>query len=363
MKKVIVSVTNDLVTDQRVQRVCKTLHDNSYNIVLIGRIINSEKCSINLPYKTKRFKLLFKKGFLFYACFNIRLFFYLLFAKADVFLSNDLDTLPANYFASRIRHKSLVYDSHELFTEVPELINRPKIKNIWARIEKKIIPQLKNCYTVSKPIALYYKDLYNIDFAVIRNLPKKYTDYKNIAKRERLLIYQGALNIGRGLESLITAIQFVDNVKLIIAGQGDIEHSLYKLCKKYNLDNKIKFIGRVNPKELQTYTKQAILGFSLEEDMGLNYRYALPNKIFDYIQAGVPILVSALPEMGKIVETYKVGETFTGKSSVELAQQINGIINSTDKLNLYHNNSQKASIELNWEIESKKILDIFNRLV
>ncbi|HRW21260.1 MAG TPA: hypothetical protein P5509_04750, partial [Bacteroidales bacterium] len=239
MKKVIVSVTNDLVTDQRVQRVCKTLHDNSYNIVLIGRIINSEKCSINLPYKTKRFKLLFKKGFLFYACFNIRLFFYLLFAKADVFLSNDLDTLPANYFASRIRHKSLVYDSHELFTEVPELINRPKIKNIWARIEKKIIPQLKNCYTVSKPIALYYKDLYNIDFAVIRNLPKKYTDYKNIAKRERLLIYQGALNIGRGLESLITAIQFVDNVKLIIAGQGDIEHSLYKLCKKYNLDNKI----------------------------------------------------------------------------------------------------------------------------
>ena len=155
MKRIIVSVTNDLTTDQRVDKVCNTLSKMGFKVLLIGRKFkNSEK--LNRNYNTFRFKLLFNKGFLFYAEYNLRLFFKLFFIKKEILLSNDLDTLLPNYLISKIFKTKLVYDSHELFTEVPELINRPFVQNFWLTIEKNILPNIKNCYTVNSEIAKIY---------------------------------------------------------------------------------------------------------------------------------------------------------------------------------------------------------------
>ena len=156
-QKIIVSVSSDLSTDQRVQKVCTSLANHGFDVQLLGRkLTNSSTFSSNL-YKAKRFTLWFNRGFLFYANLNVALFFKLLFSKFDVLYANDLDTLTANFLVSKITGKPLIYDSHEYFTEVPELVSRPSVQRIWVRIEKTILPKLKNCITVTEQIANVYK--------------------------------------------------------------------------------------------------------------------------------------------------------------------------------------------------------------
>ena len=172
MQRIVVSVTNDLITDQRVHKVCSTLVGMNFDVLLIGRKLQSS-LPLSRNYKTSRMKLLFNSGFLFYAEYNFRLFFRLLFLKKDILLSNDLDTLLPNFLISKLLRKKLVYDSHELFTEIPELIDRPRVQYFWRKIERMTLPKVKNCYTVSSSIASYYKDTYDSDFEVIRNVPYK----------------------------------------------------------------------------------------------------------------------------------------------------------------------------------------------
>ena len=155
-RKIIVSVTNDLTYDQRVGKVCMSLHNQGYEICLVGRLLK-DSAQIDRPYSVKRFKLLFNQGFLFYAFFNLRLFIFLLFSKGDIYHANDLDTLLANWLASKIKKKKLVYDTHEYFTGVPEIQDRPSVKKVWEAIEKKIFPTLKHVFTVNSSIAVLMK--------------------------------------------------------------------------------------------------------------------------------------------------------------------------------------------------------------
>ena len=360
LKRIIVSVTNDITTDQRVAKVCNTLHNNDFDILLIGRQLKNSK-SINRPYKTKRIKLFFNKGFLFYAEYNIRLFFILLFLKKDLLLANDLDTLLPNYIISRLQSKKLVYDSHELFPEIPELVNKPFTKKVWSSLEQFILPKLKNCYTVCDSIAAYYKEKYNTSFSVIKNVPVA----KEIIKGsfnfsyddKKIILYQGAVNVGRGLELMIETMIHLENFLFVIIGSGDILQDLQKLISDKNLTDKVIFLGRINPDELQKLTPLATLGISLEEDLGLNYRYALPNKIFDYIQAEIPILVSDLPEMKQVVLDYKVGEIATERTPEKLALQIKKMISKE-----YRNQLKIAKKEFVWEKEEQKLLQIFKNV-
>ncbi|SFS60133.1 glycosyltransferase [Lutibacter maritimus] len=364
MKRIIVSVTNDLVTDQRVHKSCTTLFNNGFDILLIGRKLKNSK-QLTRSYKTKRIKLYFNKGFLFYAEYNIRLFLKLLFTKKDILLANDLDTLLPNYLISKLFSKNLVYDSHELFTEVPELINRPFKQNIWKFFESSILPRLNNQYTVCDSIATYYNTKYKTNFYTIRNFPLRdskqdSTNFPFEINSCKIILYQGALNLGRGIELIIKTMLFLNNTILVIIGNGDIEKELIQKVINLNLENKVKFINKLNPAELKKITPLADLGISFEEDLGLNYRYALPNKLFDYIQAKVPVLVSDLPEMKNIVSKYKVGEVITDRTPKELASQINKILeNGKD---YYNTNLEIASKELIWEKESKKLIEIFKNL-
>jgi glycosyltransferase involved in cell wall biosynthesis len=356
-RHIIVSVTNDLCTDQRVAKVCQFLVNQGFEVELVGRLLpNSWKMDVG--YTTKRFRLLFNKGPLFYINYSIRLFFYLLFSKKAILLANDLDTLLPNYLVSKLKGSPIVYDSHEYFTEVPELIHRPKIQKIWESIEQTILPRIKSCYTVSESIAKAYQEKYAVDFKVVRNLPTQKT--KDIPPRNSTIIYQGALNIGRGLEALITAMKNV-NGSLIIAGSGDIEDKLKKQIRDLDLESKITFLGRLDSKALTEITKTAKIGVSLEEELGLNYTFALPNKLFDYIQARVPVLVYQLPEMKKIVKDYAVGEVLESHDPNVLAAKLNEMLIS-DQYETWIENCDKAAKILNWEKEQEVLKTIFDSI-
>lgn len=357
-KKAIISVTNDLVTDNRVHKIALTLQAVGYDVVLVGRQL-SDFNFLDRPYKTKRFKLWFKKGALFYANYNLRLFFYLLSSKANLYWSNDLDTLIANYFASKFTKAKLIYDCHEYFTEVPELVNRPTIKKVWCTIEKMIMPKLKTVFTVSSSIADVYSNKYNINVKVLRNVPLLNEQVENIDNLQlndnKMLIYQGAINLGRGIELLIKAMQYVNDAELYIFGEGDIGSLIKTLIKDLKLQDKVHYKGRVPLEKLRFYTQQADLGFSLERNLGLNYRYALPNKVFDYIHAHVPVLVSNLIEMKRLVEEYSVGEVTNAKNEKELANKINLMLANKEQLKIYKQNTEKAIKVLNWQLEQQII--------
>jgi len=367
-QKIVISVTNDLVADNRVHKVASSLMQFNYDVLLVGRKLK-HSLPVNRDYKTKRFKLLFNKGAMFYACYNIRLFFFLLFAKADIFLSNDLDTLPANFYTSKIRKKKLVYDSHEYFTEVPELVNRPRVKRFWEKIEKRILPKIKHSYAVCNSIAGVYKEKYGVDMKVVRNIPIcdaeieiKETEYLKELSKRKIILYQGAVNIGRGIEQVIEAMQYVENAFFVIVGDGDIIYKAKKLVSDLYLKHKVYFIGKVPLNELFAYTKRAYIGISLEENIGLNYYYALPNKLFDYIRANVPVLASRLPEIENIVKTYGIGCFIENHNPEHIAEKIKFMLNSPEKIQIWKENLEKASAELCWENEEKVLKDIFLNL-
>ncbi|MCB0803149.1 MAG: glycosyltransferase [Flavobacteriales bacterium] len=359
-KKIIVSVTNDLCTDQRVHKVCTSLQSNGYRVLLLGRKLSSSPEIENRTYTTRRFSLLFHKGPLFYLNYNLRLLLYLIFNSFDILLSNDLDTLTANFIASKIKNKPLVYDSHEYFTEVPELIDRKRVQQIWEKLEAWMLPKVKHSYTVSAKIAAVYHQKYSIDMEVIRNFPSKKTIISN-KEDQKIIVYQGALNIGRGLEELIEAMQFVEDAKLKIAGDGDIALELKSLLAKYNLEDKVSFLGRLSILKLHELTQKASLGVSLEKELGLNYKYAVPNKIFDYIQAGVPVLYSPLVEVVSLLNNYLVGEQLMSHEPISIARQINEMLIS-DKKELWKSECLRAASIYNWEEEEKKLLNLFGRV-
>ncbi|MBK8805469.1 MAG: glycosyltransferase [Bacteroidales bacterium] len=335
-KKIIMAVTNDLVTDQRVNKICLSLHSENYEVLLVGRKLSDSPELPQLPYKTKRLRLCFNKGALFYAFFNIQLFFFLLFHKTDIITANDLDTLPACYFAACLKNKSLVYDSHEYFTEVPEIQNKKLVKKIWTSIESYIFPKLKNVSTVCQSIADVYNKKYNVPVKVIKNVPIPSIEVNTTKpekpeawKDKKIIIYQGAVNLGRGLELMIETMPLLNNFIFIIIGGGDIIEDLRKKIIDLDLNNKVILLGKLHYSKLQSYTRIADCGFSLEEAIGLNYYYAPPNKLFDYIHASIPFIVSDLPEMRRIVETYKIGEILVERNPDSLAKCINKLLETS----------------------------------
>jgi glycosyltransferase involved in cell wall biosynthesis len=364
LKKVSLSVINDLVTDNRVHKVAVSLQKMGFEPVLIGRLLH-ESQPVERNYLTRRMKLVFTKGPLFYLEYNLRLFFFLLKTKVDVLVANDLDTLPANYLASRIKQKPLVYDSHEYFTEVPELIGRPIIKAIWTWLEKRLVPKVNAAYTVCDSIAEIYHDLYKVDFKVVRNLPV-YSEVGSISPEvteksdsSKIILYQGALNLGRGIEAAIRSMQYIDGAELWLAGDGDLTVQLKQLVEELRLESKVKFLGRLPISKMGEITRRADLGISLEEDLGLNYRFALPNKLFDYIQAGVPVLVSNLPEMKRIVEHYRIGAIADTHQRKDLAEKIKSVLFDSEQNAIWKENLKLAAKELCWENEEAQLQEIY----
>lgn len=369
MKKAIVSVINDLSTDQRVHKVCSSLQAMGYDVTLVGRKQRKSLPLQERAYRTKRMFLLFEKGPLFYLEYQKRLFWYLIFHKVDVLVSNDLDTLLPNFLVSKLKGAELVYDSHEIFCEVPELQNNPMKKNIWKRLERWIFPRLKHVFTVNDSIAKIYSEEYKVPVKVIRNIPPLANQRKlkpstkqelGIPQNKKVIVLQGAgINIDRGAEEAVDAMQYVTDAVLMIVGSGDVIALLHQMVKKLNLTEKVIFVGKVPFEKLLQYTHHADLGLTLDKDTNINYRYSLPNKLFDYIHAGVPVLASEVVEIKKIIDEYKVGDCIQSHDPKHIAEKINSILNNETQLQDWKKNCKIAAENLNWENEEKFLTQVY----
>jgi glycosyltransferase involved in cell wall biosynthesis len=362
VKTIFITVTNDLETDQRMHKTALTLSRNGFKVRLVGRRLKTSS-TFTRSYAIKRFRFLINKGFGFYACYNLRLFFYLLFRKWDVVLACDMDTLPAGFLAARMRKKKVVFDSHELFSEVPELLERPFVKKVWRKLEDFLIPRLRYAYTVSRSIADYYESHYGTSFSVVRNVPaaKKASPLMpvNVTKRP-FILYQGALNPHRGIEKIMAAMKFLPQLDLVIAGSGPLEDDLQTKRSAIDCKGNIHFTGHLDFDKLAGLTSRAWLGVSLEADKGMNYRFALPNKLFDYMHAGVPVLVSDLPEMRRFINDTGIGWSVSPDVSPEnLSDTINELWNDTAAYQQMKKQTFLAAKKYTWEKESLKQLEIF----
>ncbi len=372
MKKVVVSVTNDLTTDQRVHRHCATLVEMGYDVVLVGRKLSGSLPLAQRKYECRRMSLFFSKGPLFYMEYNFRLFLFLLFHRFDFLLSNDLDTLLPNFLVSRLKSKPLVYDSHEFYTGVPELQSRPRVQKIWTRIEKFIFPKLKHVFTVNQSIADLYKNLYGNSIEVVRNVPFKKVR-PQVTKKEmglpegkKIILMQGAgINIDRGAEEMVEALKIVnsDQYLFLIVGSGDVLPSLKEMVKRYKMEDKVVFTGKVPMDEVVRYTVLADVGITMDKDTNVNYRYSLPNKLFDYIQCGVPVLATNLVEIRNIIEKYKVGEVISNSDPLYLSKTMVDFLNNESKLAEYKKNALTAAEELCWEKEKIKFEQVISNVV
>jgi glycosyltransferase involved in cell wall biosynthesis len=286
-------------------------------------------------------------------------------------VANDLDTLLPNFLVSKLKRLPLIFDSHEYFTGIPEIQNRPFVKWVWTIIEKMIFPRLKYVMTVSDSISMQYESQYGIRPVIIRNCARSSAEIKGYTKKELgisddhlLLILQGGgINIDRGGEELIEAMNRIEKVSLIIVGSGDVLPVLKEAVNKINLSDRIRFIPKQSWNELMKYTKSTDIGLSLDKDTNLNYRFSLPNKLFDYISAGVPVLTSDLPEVKKIVEESGCGIIIQTVTPEEICKAIIKLRDDRRLLNKLKQNAVNASGTLNWETESKKVVDFYRRIL
>ena len=369
--RVVFSVTNCICHDQRVLKIAEKVSILGCDVSIVGRK-RGECCNNDsVPFKTSRFRMMFKKGFLFYAFFNIRLFIYLLFRHSDLLVANDLDTLLPNYLVSKLRKLPLVYDSHEYFTGVPEIQNRPFVKWVWKNIEKLVFPNLKNVMTVSDSIAKQYEEEYRVNVITVRNCSRITEAIFPFSREELdinpdhlLLILQGTgINIDRGGEELIEAIGLTDGVSLLIVGSGDRYNYLKEMTEDSGLGEKIRFIPAVSWDILMKYTKSADAGLSLDNSTNLNYRFSLPNKLFDYISAGIPIIATDLPEVSKILKEYTCGLLITRPDPEEISIVVKKLRDDKVLLSELKHNSVIASKSINWEKESQKVKDLYNSII
>ena len=358
--KIVFTVTNDLSTDQRMIRICSTLADAGYEVTLVGRKLNNSEALQSFTFAQQRINCMFTKGKFFYLEYNIRLFIFLLFFKTDVICSIDLDTILPGFLVSKLRGKKFIYDAHEYFPYVPEVIERPFTQKVWLLIERMTVPKADLAYTVSQSLAAEFESVYKRPFEVIRNVPFEREQIK-CDKTDKIIIYQGALNAGRGLEQLLLATVGTD-WKIYIFGDGDIKPILSNMMAELNLENNVFLKGKLSPSILWQETQKAYIGINLAEDKSLSYKLSLSNKLFDYIQAGVPQVMINLPEFVHLNEQLNFGIIIHSLEANEIRTAINRLLNDDD---LYQN-LVKNCISLkevhNWENESKKIVNLYDAL-
>jgi glycosyltransferase involved in cell wall biosynthesis len=364
-KRIVCTVSNDLSTDQRMQRICTTLSQNGYDVTLIGRQLAHSKLLPIFVFKTKRLQCFATKGFLFYAALNIRLFFYLLFQPFDLLYTVDLDTMPGGVLAAWLRGKKRIFDAHEYFTEVPEVTKRKTVKAFWAWIERTFVPFYPAALTVSGALAEIFEEKHNVPFALVRNMPNRIENINVLTETQilpKILLYQGALNEGRGIAEMLDTMQYLEGMVLYLAGEGDLSDILKKKAKELNLENKVKFLGNLSPQDLKSVTQKAWLGLNLLENKGLSYYYSLANKFFDYVQAKVPSLCIDFPEYQKLNADYEVAVLISDISPIEIAQKITFLLKNEGFYQKLKTNCHQASKVWTWENEEQVLLKVILKL-
>ncbi len=359
MKTIIFTVTNDLSYDQRMIRICSSLSQAGYKVLLIGV---KKRNSIPLqqrPFEQKRIGCFFTRGPGFYAEYNTRLFFSLLFKKSDILCCIDVDTILPVWMASKLKNIKRIYDAHEYFSQQKEIITRPGVYKIWHWIEKTFVPKFPKGYTVSNTIATEFYDRYGVNYDVIRNIPLLKTAPILSSAKEKIILYQGAVNESRGFEFLIPAMKTI-NSKLFIYGDGNFLEQTKNLIAANNLQDKVLLRGKLLPEELEKITPEAYIGINFVEYIGLNQYFSLANKFFDYIQHCVPQVTMNFPEYKRINNEFEVAVLINDLHIETITVAINSLLNDDNLYKRLQQNCLKAREELNWQNEEKKLIEFYH---
>jgi len=358
--RIICTVTNDLNYDQRMIRICSTLAEAGYDVTLIGFKRQKSKPLIERAFRQKRIPIIAEQGKIMYLQYWVFLFFYLLFTKVDILCAIDLDTILPIYYVSKLRGKKRVYDAHEIFTDLREVITRPSVHKMWTWIANHTVPNFPVGYTIGEAYAEDFKKRYGVNYGVVRNA----TILKLLTipeKKERYILYQGAVNVGRCFEQLIPAMQYV-NEKLIICGEGNFFNEAVALTKQYGLEDKIIFKGYVPPEQLRDYTLNAWIGITLFEETSLSNRLSMANRFFDYMHAGVPQLCIKYPEYEKVNAHYEIAYLIENPTAESIAQALNKMLSDDAYYQQLQANCLKAREVYNWQQETITLLKTYEQL-
>lgn len=359
-KHIYFTVTNDLTYDQRMHRICTSLAKAGFHITLVGRKLSTSLPLQKVLYEQKRLRCFFNKGFRFYAEYNLRLFAFLLTRKMDGLCAIDLDTILPCLFVSKLKGITRIYDAHEFFTELKEVRTRPRVQKFWTRVERFAVPRFASGYTVTQGLADQFKARYNRQYKVIRNLPVLLPLDATVERKE-FLVYQGAVNEGRGFEVLIPAMQNIP-YKLLICGDGNFMQPLKELIAANGVGSKVAVLGMMLPEELRSVAQQASLGLGLAEREGINQYHALPNKFLEYIHAGLPQLAMNFPEYKKINDPYRIAVLLDELSVDGVARAINETMQNKALLQEMHENALKARECFCWGAEEKILTQFYQQL-
>jgi len=342
-------------------RICDSLANAGYDVLLVGIGKEGSMPLEEKKYRQKRLYTPFTERFGLYAWYNFRLFWYLLFKKADIICCIDLDTMLPVWLASKLKGTKRVYDAHEYFSQQKEVVTRPRIYKVWHWVERRFVPRFKNGYCVSSSIIAEFKRLYGVEYELVRNIPPLNDNEPLSSPKEKTILYQGAVNEARGLESLIPAMKNLD-ARLLIYGDGNIMEQTKSLITSNNLDTKVLLMGKVLPGELDLVTREAYIGINMVEYIGLNQYYSLANKFFDYIHNGIPQLTMDFPEYRSINDEFEVALLIKDLSVEAIAESLNRLLDERQLYDRLKQNCLKARQVLNWQHEEKKLLAFYRKI-
>jgi glycosyltransferase involved in cell wall biosynthesis len=289
----------------------------------------------------------------------------------DIYHCHDLDTLLLGYMAKRRHGGRLVYDAHELTTELA-YISRPE-KMGWCVLERFLIRRADEVIATGTYRGEYLVKKYRVASpSVILNCPPlPAAEVHNRALREKLgladdtvpvILYQGVFSGGRGLDKLVLAAAHLDRGVLVLMGWGALEAELRSLVEKKGLEERVYFTEPVGPDRVVYYCMSASVGVVIVLHTSLNNYYATPNKLYEYISAGLPVVSSDFPALKEVVEGYGLGCTFDPEEPESIAAAINLVLAGEQRYDTMRKNALEAARIFNWENESKKLLEIYRRL-
>ena len=337
--------------DRRMQRIIAALDEAGFEITWISRTTSNSLDKGNHKIITTWFS----SGPLFYLEYNLRLFILLMSTAANQISSVDLDTIPACYLASLITKRKLIFDAHEIYYEVPELLGKPLKKKLWQFIARTILPRIQHCYTVNQSLQKHHQDAYGQPYTVIRNLPLSRPKQDHIKSNNKTLVYLGVINKGRGVELAIEFAMQSPDYKLILVGEGDLFDHMKGQAIGYP---NIIFAGYQEPDMIWPLLGQAAIGLNVLDGSSLNYKYSLANKFFDYLMAGIPSINMSFPEYKSIIDKHEVGLMIGAYDVESLANAIRSLEDKSTYSRLTTNCRRYASL-YTWEMEKKKLLPIY----
>lgn len=287
----------------------------------------------------------------------------------DVFHSNDLNTLPQGVICSKVKlfnRKKLIYDSHEVQTSRTGYDSK-----LYGKMESFLLKFVDHMIVENHTRAKYNEDLYGFYPNVVHNYPFNQKEeinkidlygILNIPKNEKILLYQGGIQTGRGLENLIKAAPHFKEGILVFIGDGRIKENLMKLTEEMKLTNRVKFMPKVPLEDLPKYTKNAYLGFQVLNNVCFNHYSASSNKLFEYIMAGVPVVACDFPEIKKVVTGENIGVTVDSHDPHSIAAGVNKLLSNPEMRKQYSENCRKAKLKYNWEQEKESLLKIYGKI-